>query len=67
MGVFRFHLVGVAQPVELEVAARDVAALNALLSCQRFVEGRSMEPDDDGVLASMLLATSRIQCVVGVG
>lgn len=64
MGVFRFLLIGPAQPVEFEVAARDIGELNALLSCQRFVEGRLIGPDGDGVLAGMLIATSRIQCVV---
>lgn len=64
MGLFRFHLIGPAQPVELEVAARDIRELNALISCQRFVEGRLTEPDGDGVLAGMLIATSRIQCVM---
>jgi len=64
MGVFRFHLIGSAQPIELEVAAATVSDLNAMLSCQRFVEGRMTQPDGDGVLLGMLIATSRIQCVV---
>jgi hypothetical protein len=64
MGLFRFHLIGPMQPVELEVTARDIGELNALISCQRFVEGRLAEPDGDGVLAGMLIATSRIQCVM---
>ena len=64
MATFRFHLIGPAQPLVLEVAARDISELNAMMSCQRFVEGRLTEPDGDGVLAGMLLATSRIQCVV---
>lgn len=63
MGTFRFHLVG-AQPVELEVAAGTISDLNAIVSCQRFIEGRLTEPDGDGVILGMLIATSRIQCVV---
>ena len=63
MGVFRFHLIG-AQPVVLEVAAGTISDLNALVSCQRFVEGRLTEPDGDGVILGMLIATSRIQRVV---
>lgn len=63
MGVFRFHLIASAQPVELEVAARDVGELNEIITRQRFVEGRLTEPDGDGVLLGMLIATSRIQCV----
>lgn len=63
MRLFRFHLIG-AQPVDLEVAASDISALNAMMSCQRFVEGRLAEPDGDGVMAGMLIATSRIQWVM---
>jgi hypothetical protein len=63
MATFRFHLIG-SQPIELEVAAASIADLNAMLSQQRFVEGRMTQPDGDGVLAEALLATSRIQCVV---
>lgn len=66
MGTFRFHMVGNAQPVELEVAASSISDLNAMLSCQRFLEGRMTQPDGDGVLLGMLIATSRIQCVVDV-
>ncbi len=65
MGVYRFHLIGV-EPVELEVAAPDIGILNTVLSCQRFIEGRLTQPDGDGVLAGMLIATSRIQCVMEV-
>lgn len=66
MRTFRFHLIGPAQPILLEVAARDIGELNAMMSCQRFVEGRLSGPDDDGVLAGMLIATARIQCVIEV-
>lgn len=64
MGTFRFHLIGTAQPVEIEVAASSMGELAGLVSCQRFIEGRMAQPDGDGVLAAMLIATSRIQCVV---
>lgn len=66
MGTFRFHLIG-AQPVELEVAASSIGDLNELVSSQRFVEARMTQPDDDGVLAGVLIATSRIQCVIEAG
>lgn len=64
MATFRFHLIGTAQPVDLEVAASTISELNEIVSRQRFIEGRMTEPDGDGVLAGVLLATSRIQCVV---
>lgn len=66
MGTFRFHLIGAAQPIDLDVSADTISALSEIVSCQRFVEGRLTQPDGDGVLAGILVATSRIQCVVEV-
>jgi hypothetical protein len=65
MGVFRFHLIG-GQPVELEVAVGGIGELSEVITRQRFIEGRLTQPDGDGVLAGVLVATSRIQCVVEV-
>jgi hypothetical protein len=64
MAAFRFHLIGSAMPVELEVAASTIGDLCQIISCQRFVEGRLTQADGDGVLLGMLIATSRIQCVI---
>jgi hypothetical protein len=66
MGTFRFHLIG-AQPLDLEVGASTIRDLAGLISRERFVEGRMTQPDGNGVLAGVLIATSRIQCVVEVG
>ncbi|WP_404366243.1 hypothetical protein AB5I39_10495 [Sphingomonas sp. MMS24-J45] len=66
MGTFRFHLIGNAQPDELEVEASSIRALNALLSGQRFVEGRMTQRDGDDVLAGVAIGTSRVQCVVEI-
>lgn len=65
MATFRFHMIG-AQPVEVEVATCSIAELGEIITRQRFIEGRLAQPDGDGVLAGVLLATSRIQCVVEV-
>lgn len=64
MGTFRFHLIGASAPIELEVAASTIGDLDEMVSCRRFVEGRLVEADGDGVLLGMLIATSRIECVV---
>jgi len=66
MGLFRFHLIGMAQAPLLEIAADTVGELNELMSCSRFIEGRMTEPDEFGVLSGVLLSTSRIQCVIEV-
>ena len=64
MIIFRFHLIGNSLPVELEVDALTIGDLNQIVGRQRFVEGGLVQPDGDGVLLGMLIATSRIQCVV---
>ena len=63
MAAFRFHLIG-GHPVEVNVDARSIEELGAIVSGQRFVVGRLTEPDESGVLPGMLIATARIQCVV---
>ena len=67
MAIFRFHLIGNNMPVELEVAARCINDLGQIVTTQRFIVGRLTQPDHDGVLPGMLIATSRIQCVVEAG
>jgi hypothetical protein len=64
MRAYRCHLIGVPEAVELEVDAATMSDLNDLISRQRFIEGRATEADGQGVLAGVLVATSRIQCVV---
>ena len=64
MATFRFHMIGSGQPVEVDVAAQTIGDLNEIITRQRFVEGRLTQPDCDGVLPGVLLATSRIQCVL---
>jgi hypothetical protein len=64
MGVFRFHLIGPVTPITLEVAASTIGDLHSEMTRSRFVEGRLTEPDSDGVLLGMLIATSRIECVL---
>ena len=66
MGVFRFHLIG-GHPVNVEVDARSIAELGEIITTERFIIGTRIEPDEDGVLPGVLMATSRIQCVVEVG
>lgn len=65
--VYRFHLMGSAQRIELEVEVSSLRELNELLSYHRFVEGRMVAPDEHGVLNGVLLATGRVQCVVEAG
>ena len=66
MTTFRFHLIGNNLPVELEIAARSIDDLGKIVTSQRFIVGRLTQPDHDGVVPGMLIATSRIQCVVEI-
>jgi hypothetical protein len=59
-------LIGTHQPIELEVAADLLSELGERITRQRFMEGRLVTPDGDGVMLGMLIATSRIQCVVEI-
>lgn len=63
MATFRFHLIG-AQPVDLDVNSSSIGDLCEIITRQRFIEGQMTQPDLDGVLAGVLIATSRIQCVM---
>lgn len=63
MATFRFHLIG-TQPVDLDVDVASISDLCEIISRQRFIEGRMTLPDNDGMLADVLIATSRIQCVI---
>lgn len=67
MATFRFHLIGNPQPVDLDVPADSIGHLGDMITRNRFVEGRLTQSDGDGVLLGMLIATSRIQCVVEAG
>lgn len=58
MATFRFHLIGAHAPVEIDVDARSIEALGALVTQQRFIVGRLTKPDEDGVLPGVLIATS---------
>jgi hypothetical protein len=63
MHQYRIHLIGPAQALNVEIDAETISELNEIVSRQRFLEGRMAEPDEDGVLPNVLIATSRIQCV----
>ena len=64
MATFRFHLIGNNLPVELDVDARSIDELGQAVTQQCFIVGRLTQPDHDGVLPGMLVATARLQCVV---
>ncbi|MGI4730211.1 MAG: hypothetical protein ACRYFW_00510 [Janthinobacterium lividum] len=66
MGTFRFHLIG-GHPVNVDVDARSIVELGEMITRERFIIGTRTEPDEDGVLPGILIASSRIQCAVEAG
>jgi len=67
MARFKFYLIGSADAPVLDVEATDLRELNRQISGNRFIEGHVAEGDADGVLAGVLIATSRIQFVMEIG
>ena len=64
MARFKFYLIGSSDAPVLDVEASDLRALNEQVSRNRFIEGHMSQPDGDGVLAGVLVSTSRIQFVM---
>jgi hypothetical protein len=64
MARFKFYLIGSSDAPVLDVEAADLRELNQQMSSCRFIEGHMAEGDVDGVLAGMLIATSRVQLVM---
>lgn len=62
MRTFCFSMVGSPVPLMLDVPAADIVELEQLLSVRRFISGRAAEPNEDGVLVGVLIATGRVQC-----
>lgn len=61
---FKFYLIGSSDAPVLDVEATDLRELNRQISGCRFIEGYMAEGDADGILAGVLVATSRIQLVM---
>jgi len=64
MARFKFYLIGSSDAPVLDVEAADLRELNETISRNRFIEGHMTEPDGDGVLHGVLIATCRIQLIM---
>lgn len=64
MGCIRLFLIGTSQPLDVDLPARDIQELEAMMSATKFVTGTKTEPDKDGVCPAFLVPTYRIQCVI---
>ena len=64
MGRFRVFLIGTSAPLDVDLSARDIQELEAMMSTAKFVTGTMAEPDEDGVCAAFLVPVCRVQFVV---
>ena len=66
MASFSVHLIGQHQPLEVDLPFANLDELGLEASRVKFLLGHLTKPDEDGVCRGVLIATSRIQCVVEV-
>ena len=67
MNAFLICLVGQNQAIEVDLPFSDLGTLGAEVSRAKFINGHMTKPDEDGVCKGVLIATSRIQCVIEAG
>jgi hypothetical protein len=64
MAQFRVFLVGVAQPLQVDLPVGSARELVEIASRVRFLEAHMVEADSDGVCAGVLIPTCRLQLVI---
>lgn len=64
MTTFRISLIGVAQPLMIDLPWASVDELAQAATERRYLTGHLAEADESGVYASIMIATGRIQCVI---
>ena len=67
MAAFRICLMGQNQPLDVDLALRDLEELAVEASRAKFLIGHMTKPDEDGVCRGVMIAASRIQCAIEVG
>lgn len=64
MATFRVLLIGSNQPLLVDLPAGNVADLIEIASRTKFIEGRMVLPDEDGVCCGVMFQACRIQLAV---
>lgn len=64
MAQFGVFLIGVLQPLQVDLPVGSVSELAEIASRVRFLEAHMVEADNDGVCAGVLIPTCRIQFIV---
>lgn len=64
MAQFHVFLVGVPQPLHVDLGVASIGELVEMASRVRFLEAHMVEADSDGVCAGVLIPTCRLQLVI---
>jgi hypothetical protein len=64
MAEFKVFLVGMPQPLQVDLPVTSVSELVEIASRVRFLEGHMVEADEGGVCAGVLIPTCRLQLVI---
>lgn len=64
MASFHIHLMSQTMPLVVDLEFTGIDELAEAVGQSRFVIGNLTEPDEDGVCRRVMVATSRIQCVL---
>lgn len=64
MGSYRVCMMGQNVPMDVDLPYADLEALMIDASRQRFILGHMTRPDSEGICPPVMIATSRIQCVI---
>lgn len=67
MAGYQVHLMGQREPIDLDLPFPDIEGLMAEASRAKFLVGHMAAADEEGVCRRVMIATSRIQCVVEAG
>jgi hypothetical protein len=64
MAHFRVFLIGVSQPLQVDLPVGSASELVEIASRVRFLEAHMVEADSDGVCPGVLIPTCRLQLVI---
>lgn len=66
MKPYQLHLLNHVAPLSVELDCHRIENLSELASQSRFLVGYLSEPDENGCQPKVMIATSRILCVIEV-
>ena len=64
MATFSIHLIGQHQPITVDLTCRNIDELADQAGSARYLLGYMTAADEEGVCRRVMIATSRIQCVI---